>query len=107
MTTSLSSTFHDGNAAGFVSRVADALGKEYADSTWKPTSEERHFAEDLARGALSGSRLREAFREAPPGRLAHLLTLVTPVFERVQADQETEELRLALRGLLDSLAPLP
>ncbi|WP_414167197.1 hypothetical protein ACMATS_06185 [Streptoverticillium reticulum] len=96
-----------GLAADSARRDAGVLLDEYDSGTWEPADVERAFAEDLARGRLSGSQLRAGLREAPPGRLTDLITRATPVFERTRTDDTTEKLRLALRPLLDKLASLP
>ncbi|GAA0347004.1 hypothetical protein [Streptomyces blastmyceticus] len=96
-----------GLAADSTRREAGALLDEYDSDAWKPADVERAFAEDLARGRLSGSQLRAALREAPPGRLTDLITRATPAFEQTRTDGAAEKLRLALRPLLDKLAPLP
>ncbi|GHF41468.1 hypothetical protein GCM10010359_50140 [Streptomyces morookaense] len=70
-----------------------------------PTWDDRVFTEGLALGALSGARLRAALREPPAGRLGSLINQAVPIFEQTRAGPDVEKLRLALRGLLDALAP--
>ncbi|KJY41974.1 hypothetical protein VR41_10055 [Streptomyces sp. NRRL B-1568] len=82
-----------------------ALLAEYEARTWEPTHRERAFAEDLARGQTSSTWLRAGLREAPPGRLADVLVPVAAVLEREPA--LPEDLVLAVRRLLDAVAPLP
>ncbi|MEU2872991.1 hypothetical protein ABZ769_27970 [Streptomyces olivoreticuli] len=82
-----------------------ALLAEYEARTWVPTQAERAFAEDLARGQTSGARLRAGLREAPPGRLIDVLVPAAAVLER--EPPLPEDLVLAVRRLLDAVAPLP
>lgn len=96
-----------GLTADSTRREAAALLDEYGSGTWNPADAEHAFAEDLARGGLSGPELRASLREAPAGRLTDLITRATPVFEQTRTDNTAEKLRLALRPLLDELAPLP
>lgn len=79
--------------------------EEYTSGAWVPTWDDRVFTEGLALGALSGARLRAALREPPAGRLGSLINQAVPIFEQTRAGPDVEKLRLALRGLLDALAP--
>ncbi|MER5781251.1 hypothetical protein ABT104_05910 [Streptomyces mobaraensis] len=82
-----------------------ALLAQYTTRAWEPTPAERAFAENLARAQASPVWLRVGLREAPPGRLAEVLVPAAVVLER--ESQPPEDVVLAVRRLLDAVAPPP
>ncbi|MFF5131087.1 hypothetical protein ACFY41_29705 [Streptomyces syringium] len=82
-----------------------ALLTQYTTRAWEPTPAEHEFAEDLARAQTSAAWLRSGLREAPAGRLADVLIPAAAVLER--ESPLPEDLVLAVRRLLDAVAPPP
>ncbi|WP_116211607.1 hypothetical protein [Streptomyces olivoreticuli] len=96
--------------ADAVERDATALRDELHSGTWRPTAAEQQLADDLAHGHWDAHWLRSGLRDHPTtamgGRLLAVLHPAATVAESAGSESADRAL-LALRTLIDAIAPAP